>query len=259
MPPSPRRMRPLPQTGRAARLAARNGGFERFAGLAPGYVQGPVAVLRGAGQRPLPPRPETLPAAHVLLTGRLSADEPRRRPGIHTTCRDRVFPGRASWSMSRPTFADIGATIWSRSCWMLVLVRGGPARGRNRAAPHRLQRHRSRCTAPTIATVAAGPVSRPDGRLHATHEAERPPSEQSGSRRALSCRARRRSCISADLSSWHGRPDETRTTATRCRSMTIFSACGVTPQSVVATVEPQVLHRPLSRRHARDRSARCRC
>jgi uncharacterized protein YcsI (UPF0317 family) len=45
---APRRSSLLPQTGREARLAARGGGFKgQTAGIAPGYVQGNLAILPG--------------------------------------------------------------------------------------------------------------------------------------------------------------------------------------------------------------------
>src|SRR6476469_4624006 len=45
---TPRKSSLLPHTGREARLAARGGGFEgQTAGVAPGYVQGILAILPG--------------------------------------------------------------------------------------------------------------------------------------------------------------------------------------------------------------------
>ena len=118
----PRGASAAPQTGRAARLAVRRGEFNgATAGVAPGYVQGNLAILPGALAGDflrfcqLNPKPCPLLAASEPGDCRLPAlaEDLDIRTDIP---RYRVFWKTASWSTSRPTSARIGATISSRSC-----------------------------------------------------------------------------------------------------------------------------------------------
>ena len=108
-----RRSSPLPQTGRDARLATRGGGFKgQTAGVAPGYVQGNLAILPGnvAGDFlrfcQLNPKPCPLLAASASGDFRLPTladdldirtDLPRDRVFRHGELIDEPTDIRAHW------------------------------------------------------------------------------------------------------------------------------------------------------------------
>ena len=107
----------IPQTGQAARQAIRRGEWTGpTSGLAPGYVQGNLAILPAAlaadfmrfcqlNPKPCPVLAAVPPATRTCRrSGPISTSAPT---SAATRC-----SATANWSTSRPTSPSIGATIW---------------------------------------------------------------------------------------------------------------------------------------------------
>src|SRR5260370_14939226 len=94
-----RRSSVVPQTGRDARLAARGGALKgKTAGVAPGYVQGNLAILPGAlagdflrfcqlNPKPCPVLAASAPGDHRLptLAGRRSRQQDRKSTRLNSS------------------------------------------------------------------------------------------------------------------------------------------------------------------------------
>ncbi len=134
----------VPQTGLDARLAIRSGEWTGpTSGIAPGFVQGNLAILpRVAGHRlhaVLPAQSEALPGARGRLAGRPAPAVARRGPRHPHRRRalPRVPQRRAGRRADRHQEALARRPRHLRAR-LLVLVRRRADRGRHRAAP----RHR---------------------------------------------------------------------------------------------------------------------
>ena len=201
-----------PQTGRAARLATRSGAVQG----------GRPRAWRRATCRAISPscrrrwRATSCASASSTRSPARCSRPPRRATrgcrslgddlDIRTDLpRYRVFR-TASWSTSRPTsrghWRDDLVDVRAR---LLVLVRGGAARGRHRAAPHHLQRHRA--DVPHLDRDA-----RPAGPFHGPMVVSMRPHEAGGrhprhpDHHALSRRARRAGAYRQAGADRHHRP-----------------------------------------------------
>ena len=219
----------VPQTGREARLLIRAGGLTgQTAGVAPGYVQGNLAILpeRLAGDFlrfcQLNPKPCPLLAASAPGDWRLPtlAEDLDIRTDLP---RYRVFPQRRADRRADRHPRPLARRSRRLRARLLVLVRGGAGRGRHRAAPHHLQRHRADVSH-LDRHRARRPVPRPDGRVDAADEAGRR-DPRHPDHHALPGGARRAGAYRQARADRHRRPDEARLRATRRRSTTTRSRC----------------------------------
>jgi uncharacterized protein YcsI (UPF0317 family) len=242
-----------PWTGREARLAIRSGEFKgQTAGLAPGYVQGNLAILPGnlAGDFmrfcQLNPKPCPLLAASGPGDFRLPTladdldirtDIPRYRVFRHGELVDEPSDIRAHWRDDLVAFV-LGCSFSFEE----ALVEGGIE----------LRHITMNATVPmfrtSIATVPAGP-------FHGPMVVSMRPLKPADAIRAIQ--------ITTRFPAVHGapvhigkpemigvadlmKPDWGDAVPVKDDEIPVFWACGVTPQSVVATVKPEfcITHYP---------------
>src|SRR5262249_51002764 len=242
-----------PQTGRDARLAARRGAFKgQTAGVAPGYVQGNLAILPGnlAGDFlrfcHLNPKPCPLLAASAPGDFRLPtlADALDIRTDLP---RYRVF--RDGELVGEPT--DIRAH-WRAD--LVAFVLGCSFSFEEALVEDGIELRHITCNATvpmyrtSIATAPAGPFPGP-------RVVPRRPRKPADAIRAIQ--------ITARFPAVHGapvhigkpeligiadlmKPDYGDSVPVNADEIPVFWACGVTPQSVVATVKPEfcITHYP---------------
>jgi uncharacterized protein YcsI (UPF0317 family) len=250
---TPRKSSLLPQTGREARLAARGGGFKgQTAGVAPGYVQGNLAILPGnlAGDFlrfcQLNPKPCPLLAASAPGDSRLPTladdldirtDLPRYRVFRDGELIDEPTDIRAHWRSDLVAFV-LGCSFSFEE----ALIEGGIE----------LRHITLNVTVPmyrtSIATVPAGP-------FHGPMVVSMRPMKPADAIRAIQ--------ITTRFPAVHGapvhvgkpeligiadvmKPDYGDPLPVAADEIPVFWACGVTPQSVVATVKPEfcITHYP---------------
>ena len=236
-----------PPTGRAARLAARSGQFKgATAGLAPGYVQGNLAILPGALAGDflrfcqLNPKPCPLLASSSPGDFRLTslADDLDIRTDLP---RYRVF--RQGELVDEP--ADI------RGHWrddLVAFVLGCSFSFEEALLEDGIELRHITCNATvpmyrtSIATVAAGP-------FHGPMVVSMRPMKPADAIRAIQITTRfpgwiedRANAIIADRM----KPDYGDAVPVNADEIPVFWACGVTPQSVVATAKPEfcITHYP---------------
>ena len=250
---TPRKPSLLPQTGRDARLAARGGRFMgQTAGVAPGYVQGNLAILPGnvAGDFlrfcQLNPKPCPLLAASAPGDFRLPTladdldirtDLPRYRVFRHGELIDEPTDIRGHWRSDLVAFV-LGCSFSFEE----ALIEGGIE----------LRHITLNVTVPmyrtSIATVPAGP-------FHGPMVVSMRPMKPADAIRAIQ--------ITTRFPSVHGapvhvgkpeligiadvmKPDYGDPLPVAADEIPVFWACGVTPQSVVATAKPEfcITHYP---------------
>jgi len=250
---TPRKPSLLPQTGRDARLAARGGRFKgQTAGVAPGYVQGNLAILPGnvAGDFlrfcQLNPKPCPLLAASAPGDFRLPtlADDLDIRTDLP---RYRVF-GDGELIEEPPDVRDhwrsdlVAFVLGCSFSFEEALIEGGIE----------LRHITLNVTVPmyrtSIATVPAGP-------FHGPMVVSMRPMKPADAIRAIQ--------ITTRFPSVHGapvhvgkpeligiadvmKPDYGDPLPVAADEIPVFWACGVTPQSVVATAKPEfcITHYP---------------
>ena len=240
-----------------ARLDCRAGMATTTAGVAPGLCRAISRFL-----------PEKLAYAfHALLPAQSETVPADRRPMPATrafprsawtsisvpTCRAIGCCATARWSRSRPTSPRCGATIWSPSCSVLLLVRAGAAGGRPAAAPPEpgggvpMYRTNIACSQPAV----RGPMA-----------VSMRPFKPADAIRAVQITSRFPGVHGAPVHLGHppiGIRLANPTMATRSRSLRtrlpLFWACGVTPQAVVARKgRPEFCNHACARLHAHHRS-----
>ena len=182
-------------TGLAARHAIRAGAHTGpTSGLAPGYVQGNLAILPEALAadflRFCQLNPKPCPLLGVVGAGRLARC--RRSATTSTsapTSRATACGATANWSTSRPISRALARRSRQLRARLLVLVRGSADRGRHRDPPHHPQLHRADVSHHDRDRGGRS-VPRPDGRVDAADEAGRR-DPRGADHHALSGRARR--------------------------------------------------------------------
>jgi len=248
-----RRSSILPQTGRDARLAARAGTFKgQTAGVAPGYVQGNLAILPAslAGDFlrfcQLNPKPCPLLAASAPGECRLPTlgedldirtDLPRYRVFVRGEVVDEPSDIRAHWRDDLVAFV-LGCSFSFEEALLDAGIE--------------LRHMTCDCTVPmfrtTIETVPAGP-------FHGPMVVSMRPMKPADAIRAIQVTTRFPNVHGApvhigkpeligikDIMS----PDQGDAVPVKDDELPVFWACGVTPQSVVATVKPDfcITHYP---------------
>jgi uncharacterized protein YcsI (UPF0317 family) len=243
----------VPQTGRDARLAARGGGFKGpTAGIAPGYVQGNLAILPGglAGDFlrfcHLNPKPCPLLAASAPGDVRLPAladdldirtDLPRYRVFRHGELIDEPADVRGHWR------DDLVAFVLGCSFSFEEALTDGGIELRHITCNVTVPMYRT-----SIATAPAGP-------FHGPMVVSMRPMKPADAIRAIQITTRFPAVHGApvhigkpeligiaDLT----KPDYGDPVPVNDDEIPVFWACGVTPQSVVATVKPEfcITHYP---------------
>jgi uncharacterized protein YcsI (UPF0317 family) len=234
-----------PQSGRAARLAIRQGRHRGpTAGLAPGYVQGNLAVLPKDVAADflrfcqLNPKPCPLLASSAPGDWRLPSladdldirtDLPRYRVWRHGELVDEPTDIRSCWRDDLVAFV-IGCSF---SFEEALMQDGIPLR--HIACHSNVPMYRT-----SIATVAAGP-------FHGPMVVSMRPLKPADAIRAVQITTRFPSVHGAPVHIGKpeligikdiGKPDYGDAVEVRDDELPVFWACGVTPQSVVATVKP---------------------
>ena len=249
----PRDSSAAPQTGRGARLAARTGEFKgATAGVAPGYVQGNLAILPGALAGDflrfcqLNPKPCPLLAASSPGDVRLPTladdldirtDLPRYRVFRQGELVDEPSDIRAHWRDDLVAFV-LGCSF---SFEEALLEDGIELRHITCNATVPMYRT-------SIATVAAGP-------FHGPMVVSMRPMKPADAIRAIQITTRFPAVHGAPVHIGKpeligiadlGRPDYGDAVPIHDDEIPVFWACGVTPQSVVATVKPEfcITHYP---------------
>jgi uncharacterized protein YcsI (UPF0317 family) len=243
----------VPQTGRAARLAARSGEFNgQTAGVAPGYVQGNLAILPGdlAGDflrfchlnpKPCPLLAVSAPGDHRLPTLAEDLDIRTDLP------RYRVF--RRGELVDEP--ADIGAH-WRDD--LVVFVLGCSFSFEEALVDGGIELRHMTCKA-TVPMYRTSIATTPAGPFHGPMVVSMRPMKPADAIRAVQ--------ITTRFPSVHGapvhigkpeligiadlmKPDYGDPVPINGDELPVFWACGVTPQSVVATVKPEfcITHYP---------------
>ena len=249
----PRDTSAVPQTGRDARLAARGGSFKGpTAGIAPGYVQGNLAILPGslAGDFlrfcHLNPKPCPLLAASAPGDVRLPAladdldirtDLPRYRVFRHGELIDEPADVRGHWR------DDLVAFVLGCSFSFEEALTDGGIELRHITCNVTVPMYRT-----SIATAPAGP-------FHGPMVVSMRPMKPADAIRAIQITTRFPAVHGApvhigkpdligiaDLT----KPDYGDPVPVNADEIPVFWACGVTPQSVVATVKPEfcITHYP---------------
>ena len=243
----------VPQTGLAARQAIRRGDWTGpTAGLAPGFVQGNLAILPGAlaadfmrfcqlNPKPCPLLAVGAPGDPHLpsLAGDLDirTDVPRYRVFEHGELIDEPRDIRNHWRDDLVIFA-LGCSFSFEDALMQdgIELRHITHASRGADVSHLDRDHRG------------GPVPRPARGLDAAAQTRRrdprDPDHHPLSRRARRAGAHRQA--GADRYQGHRRPDYGDAVPVNDDEIPVFWACGVTPQSVVATVKPEfcITHYP---------------
>ncbi|TMJ84543.1 MAG: putative hydro-lyase [Alphaproteobacteria bacterium] len=248
-----RRSSLLPQTGRDARLATRAGGFKgQTAGVAPGYVQGNLAILPGdvAGDFlrfcQLNPKPCPLLAASAPGDFRLPTladdldirtDLPRYRVFRHGELIDEPTDIRGHWRSDLVAFV-LGCSFSFEE----ALIEGGIE----------LRHITLNVTVPmyrtSIATMPAGP-------FHGPMVVSMRPMKPADAIRAIQITTRFPAVHGAPIHVGKPeligiadlmKPDYGDPLPIGADEIPVFWACGVTPQSVVATAKPEfcITHYP---------------
>ena len=248
---APRRRADRPR----ARLAIRSGELTGpTSGLAPGYVQGNLAILPDALAGDflrfcqLNPKPCPLLASSAPGDWRLPSlgEDLDIRTDVP---RYRVF--RNGELVDEPT--DVRALLARRSgqlrARLLVFVRGGADRGRHRAAPH----HAAARAVPMYRTIDRRPT--PAGPFHGPLVVSMRPIKPADAIRAIQITTRFPAVHGAPVHIGKpeligikdiAKPDYGDPVPINDDEIPVFWACGVTPQSVVATVKPEfcITHYP---------------
>jgi uncharacterized protein YcsI (UPF0317 family) len=250
---TPRRSSILPQTGRDARLAARGGGFKgQTAGVAPGYVQGNLAILPGnlatdflrfcqLNPKPCPLLAASAPGDYRLPTLAddldIRTDLSRYRVFRHGELIDEPTDIRAYWRDDLVAFV-LGCSFSFEE----ALIEGG-IELRHISLNVTVPMYRT-----SIATVPAGP-------FHGPMVVSMRPLKPADAIRAIQ--------ITTRFPAVHGapvhigkpeligiadlmKPDYGDPLPLQADEIPVFWACGVTPQSVVATAKPEfcITHYP---------------
>ena len=241
---------------RTARRAIRNGQWTGpTSGLAPGYVQGNLAILPEALAADflrfcqLNPKPCPLLGAVARRAIWRAADARRGSRHPHRPAALQGLARTANWSTSRTT---------SRGYWrddLVIFVLGCSFSFEEALIEDGIElRHITNgCTVPmyrtSIETAPAGP-------FHGPMVVSMRPMKPADAIRAVQIttrfpvRARRAGASRQARADRHQGHRRSRTMAMPCRcrddEMPVFWACGVTPQSVVATVKPEfcITHYP---------------
>ena len=248
-----RRSSVVPQTGRDARLAARSGAFKgQTAGVAPGCVQGNLAILPGAlaadflrfcqlNPKPCPVLAASAPGDHRLPTLAedldIRTDLPRYRVFRNGELIDEPTDIRAYWRDDLVAFV-LGCSFSFEE----ALIEGG-IELRHISLNVTVPMYRT-----SIATIPAGP-------FHGPMVVSMRPLKPADAIRAIQ--------ITTRFPAVHGapvhigkpeligiadlmQPDYGDPVPLRADEIPVFWACGVTPQSVVATAKPEfcITHYP---------------
>jgi uncharacterized protein YcsI (UPF0317 family) len=243
----------VPQTGRAARLAARAGELEgATAGVAPGYVQGNLAILPGAVAGDflrfcqLNPKPCPLLAASAPGDVRLPTladdldirtDLPRYRVFRHGELIDEPADIRAHWRDDLVAFV-LGCSFSFEE----ALIEGG------------IELRHITCNA-TVPMYRTSIATAPAGPFHGPMVVSMRPMKPADAIRAVQITTRFPAVHGAPVHIGKpeligiediGKPDWGDAVPIRADELPVFWACGVTPQSVVATVKPEfcITHYP---------------
>jgi uncharacterized protein YcsI (UPF0317 family) len=249
----PREPSVVPQTGRDARLAIRAGRFRGpTAGIAPGYVQGNLAILPAslAGEFlrfcQLNPKPCPLLAASAPGDFRLPTladdldirtDVPRYRVFRHGELVDEPADISAHWR------ADLVAFVLGCSFSFEEALLDGGIELRHITCNATVPMYRT-----SIATVPAGP-------FHGPMVVSMRPMKPADAIRAIQITTRFPAVHGAPVHIGKpeligiedlGKPDYGDAVPIHGDELPVFWACGVTPQSVVATVKPEfcITHYP---------------
>jgi uncharacterized protein YcsI (UPF0317 family) len=250
---TPRRSSILPQTGRDARLAARGGGFKgQTAGVAPGYVQGNLAILPGSlatdflrfcqlNPKPCPLLAASAPGDYRLPTLAddldIRTDLSRYRVFRHGELIDEPADIRAYWR------DDLVAFVLGCSFSFEEALIEGCIELRHISLNVTVPMYRT-----SIPTVPAGP-------FHGPMVVSMRPLKPADAIRAIQ--------ITTRFPAVHGapvhigkpeligiadlmKPDYGDPLPLQADEIPVFWACGVTPQSVVATAKPEfcITHYP---------------
>ena len=239
-----RRSSVVPQTGRDARLAARGGAFKgQTAGVAPGYVQGNLAILPGAlagdflrfcqlNPKPCPVLAASAPGDHRLPTLAedldIRTDLPRYRVFRNGELIDEPTDIRAYWRDDLVAFV-IGC---SYSFEEALLADGLPIRHVERKL--RVPMYRT-----NIACQPVGPFAGP---MVVSMRPFRP----ADAIRAVQITSRFPAVHGAPVHLGHphsigiadiGKPDYGDAVPVEADEIPVFWACGVTPQAVIAAAK----------------------
>jgi len=249
----PRKTSVLPRTGRDARLAARAGEFKgQTAGVAPGYVQGNLAILPASlagdflrfcqlNPKPCPLLAASAPGDHRLPTLAddldIRTDLPRYRVFARGEVIDEPADVRRHWRDDLVAFV-LGCSFSFEE----ALIEGGIE----------LRHITCNATVPmyrtSIATVPAGP-------FHGPMVVSMRPMKPADAIRAIQITTRFPAVHGAPVHIGKpeqigiadlGKPDWGDPIPVHADEIPVFWACGVTPQSVVATVKPEfcITHYP---------------
>jgi uncharacterized protein YcsI (UPF0317 family) len=243
----------LPQTGRAARLAARAGEFKgQTAGVAPGYVQGNLAILPAslAGDFlrfcQLNPKPCPLLAASAPGDPRLPTladdldirtDLPRYRVFARGELVDEPADIRDHWREDLVAFV-LGCSFSFEE----ALIEGG------------IELRHITCNA-TVPMYRTSIATTPAGAFHGPMVVSMRPMKPADAIRAIQITTRFPAVHGAPVHIGKpeligiadlGKPDWGDAVPVNADEIPVFWACGVTPQSVVATVKPEfcITHYP---------------
>ena len=233
------------------------------AGVAPGYVQGNLAILpeklAGAFHRFCQLNPKPCP-----IIGMSDVGDPRI-PALGLDLDIRTdMPRYRVWRdgevVDEPT--DIMDVLARRSRRLrdrlLVLVRGGAARRRPADPPHRARTCACRCTAPTSPARRPAPFAGP-------MVVSMRPLKPADAIRAVQITSRFPSVHGAPVHLGHpqsigiadlAKPDYGDAVPVADDEIPVFWACGVTPQSVIAAAQAAVRDHACARTDAGDRPAR---
>jgi uncharacterized protein YcsI (UPF0317 family) len=244
---------PLPRTGRDARLAARSGAFKgQTSGFAPGYVQGNLAILPVAiandflrfcqlNPKPCPLLAASAPGDHRLPTLAddldIRTDLPRYRVFRHGEVIDEPADVRAHWRDDLVAFV-LGCSFSFEE----ALIDGGIE----------LRHNTLNLTVPmyrtSVETMPAGP-------FHGPMVVSMRPMTPANAIRAVQITTRFPAVHGAPVHLGKpeligikdlAKPDWGDAVPVHDDEIPVFWACGVTPQSVVATMKPDfcITHYP---------------
>jgi uncharacterized protein YcsI (UPF0317 family) len=243
----------VPQTGRAARLAARAGELKgATAGVAPGYVQGNLAILPGAlagdflrfcqlNPKPCPLLAASAPGEVGLPTLAddldIRTDLPRYRVFRHGELIDEPADIRAHWRDDLVAFV-LGCSFSFEE----ALIEGG------------IELRHITCNA-TVPMYRTSIATAPAGPFHGPMVVSMRPMKPADAIRAVQITTRfpavHGAPVHIGLPKLIGiadlmKPDYGDAVPVNPDELPVFWACGVTPQAVVATVKPEfcITHYP---------------
>ena len=258
----PRDASAAPQTGRAARLAARRGSSKarpQASRRAMCRATSPSCRVRwraiSCASASSIPKPCPLLAASA--PGDCPAADARRRPRHpHRPAALPRVPATASWSTSR---TDIRAH-WRDD--LVAFVLGCSFSFEEALLEDGIELRHITCDA-TVPMYRTSIATAPAGPFHGPMVVSMRPIKPADAIRAIQITTRFPAVHGAPVHIGKpeligiadlGRPDYGDAVPIDDDEIPVFWACGVTPQSVVATVEAGILHHPLSRLHAGHRS-----